>query len=365
MATTTAIHFDESGFTGTHLLDPDQTFFTVASSIVPDAEAADLLRSSFPRYKAREFKFVNIWRRSANREGLLTFAGELKRIQDNLFIWVVDKRFCTLTKLVDFLIEPVISAAGYNFYSKGFPPRYCNWVHFGLTTFAPPGLYQATLEAYHEVARFPSDESLDVMTALYRQQARRGPKELREFFNLAYEGAARFKHFHDLGSFDDSNEIQLTSVLTSVSRWRQRRAENFEVLHDQSNNFFNQEWLWAAITRDDVPLQQHPMADGTFAEFPLRVTRTIACVSEDHPAIQLCDVIAGLFSKTMKLHRSNENSDFLTRLLSAGLGDVTYGGINPQPEFPNGPPALATGPDVVDRMAAILFHHGSDDKTVR
>ena len=57
---TRALYFDESGFTGYNLLDPQQPIFAVASVDISDAQAAEILKSSFPSYQGVEFKFTNI-----------------------------------------------------------------------------------------------------------------------------------------------------------------------------------------------------------------------------------------------------------------------------------------------------------------
>ena len=54
---TKTLYFDESGFTGYNLLDPNQPVFTIASSDLGDQEAADILRAAFPRYQGHEYKF--------------------------------------------------------------------------------------------------------------------------------------------------------------------------------------------------------------------------------------------------------------------------------------------------------------------
>lgn len=55
------IYFDESGFTGYNLLDPNQPIFTIASADIDERNAEEILRDSFPEYQGAEFKFSNVW----------------------------------------------------------------------------------------------------------------------------------------------------------------------------------------------------------------------------------------------------------------------------------------------------------------
>ena len=102
---TTTIYLDESGFTGEDLYNPDQRFFTIASTIVGEGEAREILARCFPRYQGDEYKFTNIWKRERSREGLRALAAEIPKFEDRAFVWIIDKRFCLLTKMVDYLVE--------------------------------------------------------------------------------------------------------------------------------------------------------------------------------------------------------------------------------------------------------------------
>lgn len=286
---------------------------------------------------------------------MLEFAAKLGENADDLFLWIIDKRFCVLTKLVDYIIEPVIRAAGHDFYRNGYPARYCNWVHFGLTQFAPPQLYDAILATYDDVARAPSHTTVRNMQITFRIMANSAPEEVRPFLKMADLGAAHFYQYHDLETFDDTHEVQLTSGLASVSYWRQRRSEDFVLYHDASNNFFNQKWLWDALTSDHVPPQLLPIGDGTSVEYPLRIRETHPARSEMSFSIQFADVCAGLFARTWALRKDEKETALVNELLSAGLGKLTFNGIRPELEFIEGPPAVADGPDAVDKMTAIIF----------
>ena len=64
------LYFDESGFTGYNLLDPQQPVFCIASTDIGPDEAQAILRESFPRYQGQEYKFQNIWGSNRHRRGL-------------------------------------------------------------------------------------------------------------------------------------------------------------------------------------------------------------------------------------------------------------------------------------------------------
>ena len=352
----TTLFFDESGFTGTALLDADQPYFCLASSRIPENEAQSLLREAFPKQQGRELKLKSIWKRDQGRRDLIRFAGLMRARSSDVFLWHVDKKFCLLTKMVDYLMEPPLSALGYNFYSNGFPARICNELFYRLRFPENEGLYDATLNPYYRFTQAPSPPNLRDLQITLGIMANSVHESVRFHYNLLARGAMSFEEHSRLDTFKDSNEIQLTSMLASVTYWRQRSSARFRIIHDQSRAFFKDRALWAAITSDRVPDQLHPLGDGSEVPFPLRVSETVAGDSRDYNGIQLCDMLAGLMTRMeIERQRDGEGAVFTAQLIEAGLGELTFNGIRPAFLFPDGPPAKATGPDAVDRMAEIIF----------
>ena len=160
--TARTLYFDESGFTGHNLLDPNQPIFVIASTDINPGTAEQILRRAFPRYRGAEFKFSNIWR-SSHKRGLVEFARHLDSTDHRTFVWMVDKRFGVLTKAVDFLFEPYITDAGFDFYADGFCWKYTNYIQFGLTQFASPQLHEHLLNSYQSFSRRPSADTLRLL----------------------------------------------------------------------------------------------------------------------------------------------------------------------------------------------------------
>lgn len=355
MGKATKIFFDESGFTGDDLLNPEQPYFCVASSIIGDDEASDLLRHCFPRYRANEFKFTAIWRRESHRAGLREFARALPKLSERVFVWIIDKRFCLLTKMVDYLVEPLAYGSGFDFYKDGWAQRYLNTVHQDILRYGSEELYSATVTVWDRLARYPSPESLAAVKNFLRTESLRVSPPIDNLYKLLHRGAEYFEAGNkNIEDFRDTNEIQLTSVLTSVIHWRQRRSEAFEIAHDASSNFFKQRDLWSAATRNDLSPREHLLGDGSTVQFPLRVQSTNAVFSENSAAIQLCDVMAGLFAKAARGFEGRPIDSFMAELIMSGVGEASFSGVIPRDERQNGPAARRDGPDVVDAMVDIL-----------
>lgn len=349
------LYFDESGFTGYNLLDENQPVFVIASADIEPCVSKNILQTAFPSYQGSEFKFSNIWR-SGNKAGLPTFSRELEASTGNAFVWMIDKRFAVLTKIVDFLIEPTITKSGYDFYADGFCWKYTNYIHFGITQLGEPELYPSLIRVYQNFSRAPSRSNLVNLQTQLGIMASSVNEELKVFFEQMSVGAERFEQYSNLERFRGSDELYVTSMIAAIGHWRQRHTEDFLVVHDASAHFFRHRDLWERITNNSVPTQLHPLGDGSFVEFPLRVASTTAIDSEANYSIQLCDILAGLAARHFDSRLESEDRELLSRTIEAGLNSIDYNGIRPDSIFPDHiPPRRLGGPDAVDRMTRIIF----------
>lgn len=350
----TDVYFDESGFTGAALLDPAQPHFVIASSIIDNATASGILKAAFPNYQGDEYKFKNIWDRARSRARLVEFCRLVGELSSSLFVWQIDKKFCVLVKMIDFLMEPIAHAAGYNFYADAYAYRTANYSHFGLKHIGSPELYDATVNAYYEFARDPSEKSLRRLRQRLSLMEKSAPEETRYFFSACLKGARLFHKFNNIETFKETLEIYLTSMLSSVSYWAELLPNKLRLFHDQSNAFFSQKEIWDAIISPNVPNQLHPVANGPAIHFPLPVIGTVGCDSKSRSAIQLCDIVAGLTAKYQTENQPPQIEELFREIFSTRFADVPMNGIAPGTDFPDGPPPLLTGPDPVDQILNIM-----------
>jgi hypothetical protein len=355
------LYFDEAGYTGANWLDPEQPVFAVASTDIDSKLAEELLRASFPNYQGPEFKFTNIWR-SNNKMRLVEFGRLLGQLDRHEFVYYIDKRFGVLTKIVDFLIEPIITNAGYDFYSDGFCWKYSNYIWVGLTNFEPE-LLEALLKAYHQFSREPTPEQLRRLQIQLRIMSASCDERVQIFLDQMALGAEEFQRFYDLAAFRGSSEIQVTSLFASMLYWRRKFQEDFAVVTDESSNFLRNKDMWDRATNSDVPAQTHVAGDGEPVEFPIRVVSTTLVDSKTSHAVQLCDVLAGFAARHFDDKTSDADRELLDAAIESGLGVVDYNGIRPALVFPDAiPPRRLDGPDVVDRLQEVLFGQHNEER---
>lgn len=237
--TSRSLYFYESGFTGYNLLDKRQPTFAIASTDLDSCLAKSILSDVFPGYQGDEFKFLKLWKSKRQRSRFPDFGRRMSAHSDRIFIWRVDKKFAVLTKLIDYLIEPAASEAGFDFYADGFSLNYTNYVHFGLTHFVPDALHFELLQAYQNFSRNPTHRNLYVLHLDLERLAAEVGEPMRQFIELMALGARHFTQYFSVESFGGSDELQLTSMVAIVGYWRSLYTEDFEITHDASSNFFH------------------------------------------------------------------------------------------------------------------------------
>lgn len=351
------IWFDESGFTGEDLMNPDQRHFTLASTIIPDDEAEALLQACFPNYGGSEFKFSAVWRRPSHRQGLLRFAERLSGLFDRVFAYNIDKRFSLLIKFIDYLVEPLIYANGYDFYKDGYSRRYVNMVNADLLAIDGGRLHGDIIARWNRFARNPTREELATLKEFVIRQRDTIEGPLSNFF-LTVDRGIDFLTVGDerLENFQSTNEIQVTGMFQSVAYWRAKRDEDFCIVHDESTAFFKQRDMWRTMLRDDLDPLEMISAAGTSTIFPLRVRATVGERSERSASIQLCDLVAGVFTRALRMF-GGEADPFIFELMRAGFGEMPMSGVMPEPERVSELPPRREGPDAVDQMVEVLRPH--------
>jgi len=349
------LYFDESGQTGTNLLDPEQLFFSVGSTDIQTDEANAIIERCFPRHAGSDLKFKTLFRRHANRKSLIEFAKYVGKNPEHFSSFLMDKRFALLARMVDWFVEPVVSSNGYDWYKDDYGLRWVNMFFYSFSLLETDELLKEILTLYDTFCSTVSFDTLLRMQARYRQIADQGPEVIQPFMSLVSTGADSFEEHYALDTFNrlnDANDLHVTTIVSSVGWWRSRHTEDFVVVHDQSTHFFKRQGLWDRITSMEA-------GEGTVwvgaksLSFPLRVLSTSAGDSQLLPSLQLCDLIAGFVAKVKSKKLTSGERELVDQMVAAGMGELNYNSVSPGIEFVKGTPAIANGPDAVDQVTIL------------
>lgn len=357
----TNVYFDEAGFTGNNLLDKHQKYFCIASHNLSELESKNLLRKSFPKYKGGEYKFQIINRRNKSKDDFERFSNylELSLASKNKYVVVnaTDKNFAVFTKFVDYFIEPMFKNIGHDFYGDGYSKKYANY-NYGVFLRHHKEILNKIIEEHHNFSRNPNPKTLNALTIFLLSQSANTSlhEDAVRFLRISAMSAFSFNKIYTYTELKGSNEIQLTSMISSVIIWRNLFNDELCVIHDQSSNFFRSMDKWRNFTSPFVNRQDIKTGSGYVVSFPLSVSQTSSVESSESFGVQLSDILAGLFYKELSEKGADENG------MVAGGGtlfnnkNIIFDGLIHRDEtFNPGMPPKRHGSDSLEKFSKIIF----------
>jgi hypothetical protein len=113
------IYFDESGFTGSDLLHPEQQTFVYASVAIDPSEALRLRDESLRQFGLQgvELKGKNLFR---HERGRCAAHWVLKECPDVAKVIVYHKKYALASKFFEYIFEPILAPSSSIFYAAGF-----------------------------------------------------------------------------------------------------------------------------------------------------------------------------------------------------------------------------------------------------
>jgi len=113
------IYFDESGFTGNNLLNPNQPAFVYAGIAIDPDGASRLHTEVVSRFniRSRELKGKNLVRTGKGREAISWLLSECRGIA---CIAISNKNYALAGKFYEYIFEPILQPQNSLFYAVGF-----------------------------------------------------------------------------------------------------------------------------------------------------------------------------------------------------------------------------------------------------
>jgi Protein of unknown function (DUF3800) len=278
---------DESGFSGTNLLDPNTPLITHASVDLCVDEAVELvaaLRSRF-QFPLDEFKSGRFLRNLAARETVELF---LAALRGRAYVHLVDKEYFLVTRIVDLLLAEPSYAAGTRLTQdqrpdaltlyrarhlagrdwRVFLAAFIDMVRLKRRSHLNPLAVQRFFQAREALLQAPlGDRAIDILGALDRAQVL----------------ALLARLIDDDGSVPPPLEPMLPALAETVLFWSGDGRGQVLVTHDEQS----------ALTANRLSRLRLALADGT--DSPLSPLAGLTMVdSRDDPRVQAADLLAGM-----------------------------------------------------------------------
>lgn len=303
------IYLDESGNTGSNLLDNDQKVFTLASCNIEQTEAqrlVDLVRSR----AVNELHFKRLKRNKAGQDGIIRLMSDATVNPDSVKINLFHKRFMITTKIVDILIEHMLHERGFDLYIDGKNIALSNVLFHCLQSFCKEDLVESMYKSFVTMIKDRTEDSINdfyqTVEAVKKSSSNKGFKteiniilETRECVSRAISGIDKF-------SLDPS----IPALFAQCVQWGKQYHHGFHLVHDDSQTLEKQRELFSLFmdwTQDEIVFGYDRRKFG----LPLKAKSLTFAESQNHIQLQIADIIASSFSYWAAGVEKGEDTDYL------------------------------------------------------
>ncbi len=310
------IYFDESGFTGTNLLNQDQTVFTYAAVGLDNQNANELIniiRTNYPT-QAQELKFKNYVKSTKCDEFCLFVINLIKNYSG---VVVFDKKFALCAKFFEYMFEPVIANVNLFFYAANFH-LYMTYKIYDLLG----NINQITLLTDFEnvMKHDKKDEKFNKFLKAIKPDSAILRKSKRTFEEKVYTFISLNKSIiqEELQSLSGDTPTYkyildlTTTAFLNLCGFMSEKFGEVEPVYDDSKMMDAHKNIFDGFVGREIEFQV-PSFD---RKFKVHITKELVSAnSKLEPAIQLADLLAGITSYAY----SNANQVIIDSLIENGL----------------------------------------------
>jgi hypothetical protein len=324
----TAIHVycDESGNTGTALLDPEQPIFSLASTCIEPHRARQLLEPLI-RQGQQEVKYAKLKGSTRGQAQLINLFSLPELHPGNCRFTVTDKRFYLVSHLVDKLIEPSLHEANIDLYARDAHVALANIWYFAGDLILPNGHWRRVLKEFLSAIRRCDATAFFQFDAVLTTAAADANPGYGDLVNGLLLCRGRLEEyigvFRDVEAFDPA--VDAFSLL--IHKWMADHSGRFPVTHDQSKPLKRNEKLLRALMSQAATRvigygqRQH--------ELPLRISTLAFGDSRVVASLQIADLIAGAAVDYLKSALRKQPLTDYQKVLQTVLFPLYVGGMLP------------------------------------
>jgi hypothetical protein len=314
------IFFDESGFTGPYLSDPDQPYFVYSSVAISPEQADRTVAQAVTDFRllASELKGSKLVKTGRGRDATSFLIKECGPISQSV---VIHKKYALACKLFEYIFEPALSEKIGIFYHLGFHKFVSTLLFAELLT--NDGSAEELLENFQGLMRA---RGVDGITAFFQQPAAK--KQTRSMAKEIVAFAHGQRHAIEeeldvIGSLDNNVgrwtlDLTITALNSLLCYWGEK-FDQLDVYCDESKPL---ESYFAAkdnpfalmVGRTD---KQYLEFDGYKRPVTFNLVRPISLASStNHTGLQIADVIAASISYVLKNRLDETAKEWSTTLLA-------------------------------------------------
>ncbi|MFP1681584.1 DUF3800 domain-containing protein [Alloalcanivorax sp. C16-1] len=357
------IFMDESGNTGSNIIDKDQPIFTLSGCKYSNGEAKKLLALTGSK-APKEAHFKNLKRRKSGQDGIVRFMRHHLIKPDYVKVTLFHKDFMVTTKIVDLLIEPMMHRVGHDLYKNGENIALSNMWFFCMPVFCGAEPVRRTYESFVKMIKVQSPDLIEnFYNNVEELKNNSASDEFRDHLDVLISTK---KYIRDAleGIEKSSLDPSIPALFSQCVAWGKTHSKGFHVVHDDSHSIESQKLLFAQFmdwSQSSVELGY----DRRRFSLPLKGKSLKFASSDKHAQLQVADIIASAVAYWAHGVARDEKEDYLFLELSkldlanlvthqvwptqsvtpSELGTIHDGGLNP-----------------ADHTAEFLMKANSDDR---
>lgn len=343
-----SIFLDESGNTGSNIVDKSQPIFTLSGCKYSDQEARkllDLIGSKSPK----EVHFKKLKRRKSGQDGVVRLMSHKLINSAHVKVELFHKNFMVTTKIVDILVEHMLYLNGHDLYKNGANIGLSNMWFYCLPTFCGADRVENVYKLFVAMIREQTDEAIESfyhsIEDLIENSTHDDFKDdlcmillTRDYVYDALQGVDKF-------ALDPS----IPALFSQCVAWGDIHPKGFYIIHDDSHSIEKQKELFSLFM--DWSQSSIEMGyDRRKFKLPLKGKGLKFSSSDSYPQLQVSDIVASAVAYWADGVARGEEEDYfflelnklnLHKLITnnkiwptqdvtpSDLGAVHDGGLNP------------------------------------
>lgn len=303
-----SVYIDESGYTGTDLLNQDQPFQGASAIYISDSEARELINKHFPKIKSNELKYRNLARRSNNWEQLLDLQKDI--LENYVCIsYVCDKRFLLILHFLDYVVEPFYFDKNINFYEDGCNYSLASLLYYTADTLLMGDNFREILSLFQHAIN--SKSKISISALIEKIKAIPWQKIPEAFGPLALETNSCIEAINNKDVSTDGAYVVLLSL---ISRLEAVIDHRYAIIHDKSKNLEQYDLTLNKMINHESEIS-FKGTELTTINFPLKLSNISQIDSKDSSAVQLADVLIGGVMDSSKAITGIKINDYNKRII--------------------------------------------------
>ena len=310
------IFSDESGFTGPNLTNKDQPYFVLATISSEEHDAKAIRDYFFSSVRAQELKHGSLARNVKRHSMVLEYLKYLQSCQHLFKMYVVDKEFATVVKVVDYLVETAAHKMGLDIYSDGSAFKFANTLYHLLVAYETSSYRIEFLSRFEGMMRYGARIRYDEFFDYVERPVASG--ELGRALNVVRATRHVLVADQVLLAGPDALDVSFTTALNLMAEWRKETDQDFYLIHDMSSPMVKETRLWEALT--DMSVEPKTIGYGPKTmRFPIGVAKTSFEDSKSWVGLQLADVLAGSVARSLTARKRRETDPYVSLISETAL----------------------------------------------